>query len=47
MDADALSTAAFVLGPDSAIQFLGRFPGVEGLLVQKDGSTLRTPGFPA
>jgi thiamine biosynthesis lipoprotein len=47
MDADALSTAAFVLGPEDGIAFLTRLPNAEGLLVAKDGSPSRTPGFPA
>jgi thiamine biosynthesis lipoprotein len=47
MDADALSTAAFVLGPEEGIALLARLPGVEGLLVTKDGRPSRTPGFPA
>ncbi|MEX1258388.1 MAG: FAD:protein FMN transferase [Gemmatimonadota bacterium] len=47
MEADALSTAAFVLGPEEGVAFLARLPGVEGLLVTKDGRPSRTPGFPA
>jgi thiamine biosynthesis lipoprotein len=47
MDADALSTAAFVLGPVEGTAFLAQLPGVEGLLVAKDGRPSKTPGFPA
>jgi thiamine biosynthesis lipoprotein len=46
MEADALSTACFVLGPDRAIDLLRRHPGSDALLVLKDGSTLVTPAFP-
>jgi len=46
MDADALSTAAFVLGPEEGTALLAGLPGVEGLLVAKDGSPSGTPGFP-
>lgn len=41
MEADALSTAAFVLGKFEGRLFLERFPGVEGLIVEEEkGSTL-------
>jgi FAD:protein FMN transferase len=46
MDADALSTAAFVLGPEDGIELLEATPGAEGLLVLRDGGTVRTSGFP-
>jgi len=45
MDADALSTAAFVLGPADGLALLERIDGVEGLIVDKDGSAFRTRGF--
>ena len=35
--ADALATAAFVLGPEKGLSLLERYPGVEGLLVGADG----------
>ena len=35
--ADALSTAAFVLGPDKGLELLARCADVEGILVQPDG----------
>lgn len=37
MDADALSTAALVLGPEAAIALLDRTDGAEGIIVGKDG----------
>ena len=46
--ADALSTAAFVLGPDSAIAMLERMPEVEGLVIAERAGTLTgraTSGF--
>lgn len=42
MDADALSTAAFVLGPDDGLALLEEADGVEGLIVGKDGSRVST-----
>jgi thiamine biosynthesis lipoprotein len=46
MDADALSTAAFVVGPAKGLDLLEGLEGVEGLIVTKDGDALRTRGFP-
>jgi FAD:protein FMN transferase len=44
MLADALATAAFVLGPVDGLALLGRV-GVEGLIVTPDLACHRTPGF--
>ncbi|HLG10203.1 MAG TPA: FAD:protein FMN transferase [Dehalococcoidia bacterium] len=44
MLADALSTAAFVLGAENASQFLQR-QGVEGLMFTSDGRLISTPGL--
>ena len=44
MLADALATAAFVLGPDDGIRFLERV-GVSGLIVTPDLATFRTRDF--
>ena len=44
MLADALATAAFVLGPESGIQLLERM-GVEGLIVTHDLRRYETPGL--
>jgi thiamine biosynthesis lipoprotein len=46
MDADALSTAIFVLGPERGLDLVRRSPGGDALLVLKDGRTLSTLGFP-
>lgn len=44
--ADALATAAFVLGPVDGLKLLEDLPGVEGLVVAIDGSVLKTSGLP-
>lgn len=46
MQADALSTAAMVLGPHRALALIEQLPNVDALLVLKDGRSLRTSGFP-
>lgn len=46
LEADALSTAIFVLGPGPGLELAGRRPGVDALLILKGGDVLRTPGFP-
>ena len=43
--ADALTTAAFVLGPQLGLKLLEEVPQVEGLLVAIDGTLYRTSGF--
>jgi thiamine biosynthesis lipoprotein len=45
MQADALSTAAMVLGPRRTLDLIARLPDVDALLVLKDGRVLRTAGF--
>ncbi len=45
MDADALATALNVLGPEEASRLAGSMPGVEFLVVEKDGTTTRSPGW--
>ena len=44
-DADALSTAALVMGPDEGIELLNELSGVEGLLVTKDQEIIKTRSF--
>jgi thiamine biosynthesis lipoprotein len=44
--ADALSTAIFVLGPDRGTGLAKSLADVDVLLVLKDGTTLKTDGFP-
>lgn len=43
--ADALATAAFVLGPEAGLEMLSQFPDVDGLLVAADGEVVTTPGL--
>ena len=47
MDADALATAAMVLGPVHGIKLLERHEGVEGMLVTKELDLVRSSGFGA
>jgi thiamine biosynthesis lipoprotein len=46
-DADALSTALMVMGPDKGLALAKRLPHVEALLVAKDLQIYRSRGFPA
>jgi FAD:protein FMN transferase len=47
MQADALSTAVFVLGAERGMGVLRTMPGTDGYMVFKDGRTLATEGFPS
>ena len=47
MDADALATAAMVLGPVHGIRLLERLDGAEGLIVTKNLDLVRSSGFGA
>lgn len=47
MDADALSTAALVLGPVDGLQLLEQLDGIEGLVVTKELDVVRSSGFGA
>jgi thiamine biosynthesis lipoprotein ApbE len=47
MEADALSTACFVLGTEEALKLIASRPEVDALFVTKAGRTLSTPGFPS
>ena len=44
--ADALATAAFVLGPEQGLRMLEAENGVEGLIVALDGRVAKTTGLP-
>ncbi|HRE25875.1 MAG TPA: FAD:protein FMN transferase [Anaerolineales bacterium] len=46
MAADALSTALLVLGPTKGLALVQDLPGVEALLITKDGQRLFSSGFP-
>jgi len=43
--ADALATAAFVMGPEKGLALLESWEGVEGVLVTEDGKILKTSGI--
>lgn len=43
--ADALATAAFVMGPEQGLSFLEAWPGFEGILVTAEGEVLFTRGM--
>ena len=45
MAADALSTAALVLGPRDGMELLDRLDGIEGMIVTKDQRVLRSRGL--
>lgn len=47
MDADALATAAMVLGPAQGIDLLERVDGAEGLIVTRELDLVRSSGFGA
>lgn len=46
MQADALSTAVFVLGPDRGRELIEATPGADAMLVLRDGTVYTTAGFP-
>ncbi len=46
MDADALSTTVFVLGPEKGLALLKKLPEVHGLIVNIRGSVLTSPHWP-
>lgn len=46
MEADALSTACFVLGVDRSLSLIARRRNVDALLVRKDGELIWSRGFP-
>ena len=46
MQADALSTAAMVLGPERTLALIETLPNVDALFVLKDGRQRTTRGFP-
>jgi FAD:protein FMN transferase len=44
-DADALSTAVFVLGKEKGMDLIESLPGVEGLIITREREVLRSSGF--
>jgi len=47
MDADALATSIFVLGPKEGFALLERLPDVHAIIVDRRGSVLLSPRWPA
>jgi thiamine biosynthesis lipoprotein len=47
LDADALATAVFVMGPDEGLALVEQVSETEALLVTADGTVLRSGGFAA
>jgi thiamine biosynthesis lipoprotein len=45
LEADALSTALFIMKPERARNFAERLPGTEGLILTRDGKKLSTSGW--
>lgn len=45
--ADALSTACFILGTEEGIKLIEKTDNAEALFLLKDGSTVKTDGFPS
>ncbi len=45
VDADAIATAVFVLGPDEGLEFIEKFTDVEGLLITKEKEIIKSSGF--
>jgi thiamine biosynthesis lipoprotein len=45
MAADALSTATLVLGPGEGMELLDRLDGIEGMIITKDQTVLRSRGL--
>jgi thiamine biosynthesis lipoprotein len=45
MDADALSTGVFVMGPSKGINFINSHSGCECLVIGKEGSTFKSFGW--
>ena len=45
-DADALSTAAFILGPEKGINLVQECPSTDAYMTLKDGTNIMTKGFP-
>lgn len=45
MDADALATAVFVLGPEKGVEWMDSLSGVEGMVITETGSILFSRNF--
>ncbi|MGI5838163.1 MAG: FAD:protein FMN transferase [bacterium] len=45
MEADILSTAVFVLGPDDGLAAVGQMEAADAFIIRSDGSTVESPGL--
>ena len=45
-DADALSTAAFIMGPEKGMRLIQQCKHTDAYMILKDGTNLVTEGFP-
>ncbi|MBW2984656.1 FAD:protein FMN transferase, partial [Candidatus Woesearchaeota archaeon] len=45
LDADALATSVFVLGPEKGLELIESLENVEGLLITKDREIIKSSGF--
>jgi thiamine biosynthesis lipoprotein ApbE len=45
MEADALATTAYVMGPDKGYQFIKQFRGVEGLIIKNRRHKISSSGW--
>lgn len=45
IDADALSTSVFILGPTKGMKLIESLPGIEGVIITKDFGVLVSPGL--
>ena len=45
MEADALATAVFVLGPDEGVRLINGLDGCECLIMDRQGKQIRSPGW--
>lgn len=45
IDADAIATTVFVLGPEDGLKLIGQINNCQGLIIDKNGKPYRSPGF--
>ncbi len=46
MDADALATTVFILGPDKGFALINKLPDIHALIVDQRGRVLLSPNWP-
>ena len=45
LEADALATGVFVLGPERGLELINKLPGVEGIIVDPEGRIYKSSGL--